>query len=69
MASSSDSVNTGCAAQMMLLRAYYISPSFLGMLVPKWSIPWPTPVGPRVHVTYASAGFVNEYFAGGPAGC
>jgi Flp pilus assembly protein TadG len=69
MASSSDSVCTGGAAQMMLLRAYYVSPSFLGMLVPNWSMPWPQPVGPRVHVTYASAGFVNEYFSAGEVGC
>jgi len=69
MASSSDKVCTGAAAQMMLLRAYYVSPSFLGLLVPNWSQVWPAPVGPRVHVTYASAGFVNEYFSGGEAGC
>jgi Flp pilus assembly protein TadG len=69
MASSSNTVCTGAAAQMMLLRAYYVSPSFLGLLVPNWSQNWPAPVGPRVHVTYASAGFVNEYFSGGETGC
>jgi len=67
MASSSDSVDTCGAADMMLLRAYYVSPTFLGMLVPGWSQNFPANTGPRVHVTYASAGFVNEYFAGGEA--
>jgi Flp pilus assembly protein TadG len=67
MASTSDSVCTGGAADMMLLRAYYISPTFLGMLVPGWSQSSPAGTGARVHVTYASAGFVNEYFAGGAA--
>jgi Flp pilus assembly protein TadG len=67
MASTSDSVCTGGAAQMMLLRAYYVSPTFIGMLVPSWSQNFPAGTGPRVHVTYGSAGFVNEYFAGGEA--
>jgi Flp pilus assembly protein TadG len=67
MVSSSNSVNTCGAADMMLLRAYYLSPTFLGMLVPIWSQPSPVSPGIRVHVTYASAGFVNEYFTGGQA--
>lgn len=67
MASLSDSVCTGGAADMMLLRAYYVSPTFLGMLVPGWSQQFPAGTGRRVHVTYASAGFVNEYFTGGAA--
>jgi Flp pilus assembly protein TadG len=69
MASSSDSVCTGTAAQMMILQAYYISPTFIGILVPNWSQTWPVSSKTRVHVTYASAGFVNEYFSGGEAGC
>ncbi len=69
MVSSTNSVCTGAAAQLMILRAYYVSPTFLGMLVPSWSQPSPVITGQRVHVTYASAGFVNEYFSGGEAGC
>jgi len=69
MVSSTNSVCTGAAAQLMILRAYYVSPTFLGMLVPSWSQPSPVTTGQRVHVTYASAGFVNEYFSGGEAGC
>jgi Flp pilus assembly protein TadG len=69
MTSSADSVCTGSAAQMMILRAYYLSPSFLGLLVPGWSQASPTGSGGRVHVTYASSGFVNEYFSGGETGC
>jgi len=69
MTSSSDSVCTGGATQMMLLRAYYLSPTFLGMLVPSWSQVSPTSGGSRVHVSYAATGFVNEYFSGGETGC
>jgi Flp pilus assembly protein TadG len=69
MTSSSNSTCTGAAAQMMILRAYYLSPTFLGMLVPNWSQASPTNSRQRVHVSYASAGFVNEYFTGGETGC
>ncbi len=69
MTSSTNSVCTGAATQMMLLRAYYLSPTFLGMLVPSWSQISPVNNASRVHVTYAATGFVNEYFAGGQAGC
>jgi len=69
MTSTSNSACTGAAAQMMLLRAYYLSPTFIGMLVPVWSQPSPLSPAKRVHVTYASAGFVNEYFSGGESGC
>ena len=65
MASTSNAIDTGCAAEMMILQAYYVSPTFLGLLIPSWSQAWPSATGPRVHVTYASAGFVNEYFSGG----
>ncbi len=67
--SSSDTVCTGTAAQMMVLRAYYLGPTFLGLLIPGWSQVSPVSAGARVHVTYASAGFVNEYFTGGISGC
>ncbi len=69
MTSSADTVCTGAAAQMMILRAYYLGPTFLGLLVPGWSQVSPVSTGSRVHVTYASAGFVNEYFTGGETGC
>lgn len=69
MVSSTNSACTGAAGQMMLLRAYYLSPTFIGMLVPVWSQASPVSPGKRVHVTYASAGFVNEYFTGGESGC
>jgi Flp pilus assembly protein TadG len=67
--SSSNSVCTGGAGQMMLLSAYYLGPSFLGGLVPGWSQPSPLNPAIYVHVSYASAGFVNEYFTGGETGC
>jgi Flp pilus assembly protein TadG len=69
MTSANDSVCTGAPVQMMIVRAYYLSPTFLGMLVPNWSQPSPVAPTKRVHVTYASAGFVNEYFTGGESGC
>ncbi len=65
MASTSDSICTGGAADMMILQAYYVSPTFLGILIPVWSQVWPGMPESRAHVTYASAGFVNEYFSGG----
>ncbi len=67
--SSNDSVCTGAAAQPMILRAYYLSPTFIGLLVPAWSQPSPLNSSVRVHVSYASAGFVDEYFTGGQSGC
>ncbi len=69
MTSSNNSVCTGAAAQVMILRAYYLSPTFVGLLVPAWSQVSPVNSSVRVHVTYASAGFVNEYFTGGQSGC
>jgi Flp pilus assembly protein TadG len=69
MTSSSDSVCTGSGAQMMILQAYYLSPTFLGLMVPGWSQVSPVNANARVHVTYAASGFVNEYFSGGEAGC
>jgi Flp pilus assembly protein TadG len=67
--SSGDTVCTGAAAQVMILRAYYLSPTFVGLLVPAWSQASPLNSAVRVHVTYASAGFVDEYFTGGQSGC
>jgi Flp pilus assembly protein TadG len=66
---ASDSVCTGTGGQLMLLRAFYLSPTFLGLLVPQWSQASPVNSTARVHVSFASAGFVNEYFSGGKSGC
>jgi hypothetical protein len=52
-----------------LLQAYYLSPTFLGMLIPAWSQASPLNNSLRVHVTYSATGFVNEYYSGGEAGC
>ncbi len=56
--------NTGCAGQMMLLQAWYVGPTFVGRLIPAFS---QTYFGKSSHITASSAGFVNEYFAGGQA--
>jgi len=56
--------NTGCAGQMMLLQAWYVGPTFAGRLIPAFS---QTYFGNISHITSSSAGFVNEYFAGGQA--
>jgi Flp pilus assembly protein TadG len=69
LTSPSDSVCTGNGGQLMLLRAYYLSPTYLGLLVPAWSQVSPLNSFMRVHVTYAATGFVNEYFTGGETGC
>ncbi len=69
MMASTNPVCTGTGGQMLLLRAYYLSPTFLGLLVPSWSQASPANNGARVHVSYASAGFVDEYFTGGETGC
>lgn len=69
MTSSSNSICTGSAGKLMLLQAYYLSPTFLGMLVPAWSQASPLNSRLRVHVTYAATGFVNEYYTGGETGC
>jgi Flp pilus assembly protein TadG len=66
---SGASVCTGTGGQLMLLRAYYLSPTFLGLLVSDWSQASPVAGTGRVHVSFASAGFVNEYFSGGKSGC
>jgi len=66
---STNAVCTGTGGQMLLLRAYYLSPTFLGLLIPSWSQASPSGNGTRVHVSYASAGFVDEYFTGGEIGC
>jgi Flp pilus assembly protein TadG len=67
--SSSNSVCTGSGGKLMLLQAYYLSPTFVGLLVPAWSQTSPVNSHQRVHASYAATGFVNEYFTGGQTGC
>jgi Flp pilus assembly protein TadG len=56
------SICTGTGGQMMLITAWYAGPSFVGMLIPYFTT---TINGAPSHLTSASAGFVNDYFAGG----
>jgi Flp pilus assembly protein TadG len=61
-------VNTGTAGQIMLAEAWYVGPTFLGALIPNFSVPNSFGLGytgSLAHVTFSSAGFVNEAFAGG----
>jgi hypothetical protein len=69
MTSAGNSICTGTAGKLMLLQAYYLSPTFLGMLIPAWSQASPLNSLVRVHVSYSATGFVNEYFTGGATGC
>ncbi len=55
-------VCTGLPGQAMLLQAWYTGPSFLGTLIPAFSMELN---GQLTHLTYASAAFVNEQFVGG----
>jgi Flp pilus assembly protein TadG len=67
--SSNNAVCTGSPGQLMVLQAYYLSPTFLGMLVPSFSVPSPVNTAQRVHASYAASGFVNEEFGQGAQGC
>jgi hypothetical protein len=60
--SSGGSICTGVGGQLMLIQAWYSGPSFVGGLIPSFSV---SLNGSRVHLTMSSAGFVNEYFTGG----
>jgi Flp pilus assembly protein TadG len=53
---------TGQPGQLMVLQAWYLGPSFVGTLIPAFATPYN---GALVHITTATAGFVNEDFAGG----
>ncbi len=54
---------TGGSGQLMLLAAWYNGPTFVGQLIPLFgSVVNINGAPKRVHVTYATAGFVNEYF-------
>jgi pilus assembly protein Flp/PilA len=61
-ANNGTGICTGVAGQMMVLKAWYDGPTFVGLLVPSFTTTYNDQV---VHVTTASAGFVDEYFAGG----
>jgi hypothetical protein len=57
-------VCTGGAGQLMLLAVWYNGPTFVGQLIPLFgSVVNIQGVPKRVHVTYSTAGFVDEYFA------
>jgi len=62
VSSSGGTVDTGAGGQLMLIRAFYLSPTFICGFVPSFSVDSPINPGHRVHVSFASAGFVNEYF-------
>jgi Flp pilus assembly protein TadG len=66
---SGNSVCTGTPGQLMVLQAFYLSPTFLGMLVPSFSVVSPINGSQRVHASYAASGFVNEDFGTGTQGC
>ncbi len=53
---------TGVGGQMVLIQAWYLGPTIAGGLIPYFSTKYN---GSVVHVTSASAAFVNEYFTGG----
>lgn len=63
-----DPVDTGCKFDLMLVQAYYLGPTFLGTLVPGFATASPRDSSQLVHISYSTAGFVNEDFSGGP-GC
>lgn len=66
-ATNGTGICTGQPGQMMVLKAWYDGPSFVGLLVPSFTTQW-TPPGAQhsqtVHVTSSTAGFVNEWFPG-----
>jgi hypothetical protein len=49
----------------MQIGVWYTGPSFVGFLVPSFSMAYK---GSLIHLTHSSAGFVNEYFGGGQSG-
>jgi hypothetical protein len=61
-ASGGNGVCTGVGGQMMVLKAWYDGPTFVGLLIPAFTTTYNSAL---THVTTASAGFVNEWFAGG----
>lgn len=61
-AAAGGAICTGVGGRMMLIQAWYLGPTIVGMLIPSFAT---TYNGAVYHITSASAGFVNEYFAGG----
>jgi hypothetical protein len=59
---ASGAICTGVGGQVMLIQAWYLGPTLAGALIPYFST---TYNGSLVHITSASAAFVNEYFTGG----
>jgi Flp pilus assembly protein TadG len=73
-ANTGGEICTATGGTPMVLKAWYNGPTFLGLLVPSFTtIVTPNAGGSTVvHITQASAAFVNEYFSGGQtagAGC
>ena len=64
--SKTGQVCTGTGGQLMVLKAWYLGPSIIGMLIPGFSQNYN---GVTTHITTSSTGFVNEYFTGGQTGC
>jgi Flp pilus assembly protein TadG len=62
---TSGTVCTGLGGQAMQIGVWYTGPSFVGFLVPSFSMAYK---GSLTHLTHSSAGFVNEYFGGGQSG-
>ena len=65
----SGTICTGTGGQMMLIEAWYLGPTLVGVLIPQFSTAYGVTI---VHITTSTAGFVNEYFTGGQssgAGC
>jgi hypothetical protein len=60
----------GGSGRLMLLEAWYNGPTFVGSLIPGWnSVVNIGGVAARVHVTSATAGFVDEDFGAGETKC
>lgn len=56
----------GGSGRLMIMQAWYNGPTFVGLLIPGWnSTANVQGVPARVHVTSATAGFVEEEFGGG----
>jgi Flp pilus assembly protein TadG len=70
-ANNGTGICTGTGGTPEVLVAWYNGPTFLGLLVPAFTSQWSAPGAQNsttVHVTQASAGFVDEYFPGGQTG-
>ena len=63
-ADATNGTNTcsGVGGHLIMLRAWYNGPTFVGLLIPSFTSIYN---GAAVHITVAQAGFVNEWFSGG----